>query len=336
MNPRSDFTRISVVIPVYNARVWIEDALKSVFQQTYDKRYLEVIVVDDGSEDDSAWIAESLLVDISVEYRVLKTTHGGPSRARNIGWQHAKGEWIQFLDADDILHPCKIALQASVLGSLPEQVAVVYSDWQRLAYVNGRWHPVGQVVSPIIGDDPVLDLLESRNTISTGSQLFRRSWLERVSGFDERYWLIEDIHLLLRIAMEGGMFYKVNTDFPVFFYRQRSNSLSHRDAREFIRGCIRNAEMVERHWRSCGELKEQRAWGIANVFFQAARYFASVGDWEEFERMVQGLESLVPGFLPPGPSRLRWLSWLLGYRRAERVAALYRCIKGSARRGFRP
>lgn len=186
---------ISIIIPCYNAARWIRSTLQSVFLQQDVK--FEVIVVDDGSSDDSAAIVAS---DFPL-VRLIRISNSGPARARNIGWKHSRGAWIQFLDADDLLHPAKLATQLAVATQCTSDVAVVYSDWQRLVYRDGKWQQSGVRCQPDPYINAIEDILLTENFIATGSQLFRRTWLEAVCGFDERHWLIEDVDLLLRIAM---------------------------------------------------------------------------------------------------------------------------------------
>src|SRR5262245_12674341 len=103
---------VSVVVPAYNARAWITESLESVFGQTYPHSQIELIVVDDGSQDDTADVARAAMRDRSICGQVIQLgRNAGVSAARNSGWTLARGEWIQFLDADDLLAPSKIALQ---------------------------------------------------------------------------------------------------------------------------------------------------------------------------------------------------------------------------------
>jgi glycosyltransferase involved in cell wall biosynthesis len=318
---------VSVVIPLYNAQEWISETLKSVRAQTYEGKKIEIIIVDDGSTDNSVAAAEIALVGTSLAHRIIRTSNGGPARARNIGWRQSTGNWIQFLDADDLLSPQKIALQIKAGEVLRRQVAVVYSPWQRIELVQGCWRPMNNVVAPAIGKAAVSDLLRDENFIATGSQLFHRCWLEQVAGFDEQHWLIEDVDLLLRIAMAGGSFYHVHSDAPLFLYRQiGTSSLSQRSKREFIEGCLRNARMVEAHWQSAGTLTPAQVSLLVGIYFQGARHYAA-SDWQMFESIVDKIETLAPGFIPGRPAALNRLSRVMGYRRAERVAVIYRQLK---------
>ena len=104
---------VSVIIPVYNGGRYLRAALESVFAQTY--RAFEVIVVDDGSADDSGVIAQSF-----PEVRYIHQTNQGVAAARNIGLEAARGEYFTFLDQDDLWAPEKLKLQVEYLLSHPE------------------------------------------------------------------------------------------------------------------------------------------------------------------------------------------------------------------------
>lgn len=111
----------SVVIPCFNRASRIEAAINSALDQSLPPH--EIIVVDDGSTDESASVAESL----GPAVRVIRTENRGPSAARNLGIDEAQGDWIAFLDADDVWHPEKMTLQAQALAAFPE-VKLVFCD----------------------------------------------------------------------------------------------------------------------------------------------------------------------------------------------------------------
>src|SRR5215469_1771144 len=99
---------VSIVIPCYNAARWVGAAVESALRQSYAN--VEVIVVDDGSTDGSAAIITNKYPSVSL----ICTPNRGPGAARNQGLRAAHGEWIQFLDADDVLHPEKLRLSLDV------------------------------------------------------------------------------------------------------------------------------------------------------------------------------------------------------------------------------
>jgi teichuronic acid biosynthesis glycosyltransferase TuaG len=323
---------ISVVIPLYNVEAWIERTLASVLAQTCDHEKVEVILVDDGSTDKSADLAAASLQGATFPFRILSTDNGGPSRARNIGWRLAHGEWIQFLDGDDLLHRDKIRIQMQAANASGIDVAVLYSDWNHLEFRNEDWQQQG-LQSVDLGNDVMAGLLGSNSFIATGSQLFRRSWLLKSAGFNERVCFIEDVDLMLRIAMKGGVFRRVESTSPLFHYRRRVGSLSGSDQRQFNDGCVRNARLAEEYWRERGELTIARAKILAGAYFGAARYYAT-RDGARFDELVEWIESIAPGFVPDGPLHLKSACILLGYRRAEALATRYRRAKDLLRCGL--
>ncbi len=105
---------ISVVIPAYNAGLYLGEALESVFAQTYPS--VEVIVVDDGSDDDTAEVARSFGARVSY----VRQERAGAGAARNAALDHARGPYLAFLDADDRFTPTKLEHQMAALASGPE------------------------------------------------------------------------------------------------------------------------------------------------------------------------------------------------------------------------
>ena len=112
---------VSVIIPAYNAAKTIAKTLQSVFDQDYAS--IEIIVVNDGSTDDT----EQVLSQYFDKIKYIHQANAGVSVARNTGYSAAKGEYIQYLDADDLLAKGKIALQIEALKNNNAEVA--YGDW---------------------------------------------------------------------------------------------------------------------------------------------------------------------------------------------------------------
>jgi len=319
---------VSVVMPAHNAAPWIGETLQSVLRQSHPAAALEIIVVDDGSTDGTAGLAARTLATSSIAHVVVEAGgRGGPSPARNLGWQRARGEWIQFLDADDLLEPDKIAVQSAALGQLRPDVAMVFSPWRRLVQARGgAWIPASVSIDPRLGDDPMQDLLGAENFIATGSQLFRRTWLERVSGFNEAHRLVEDVDLMLRLVHAGARFERVPSERPLFWYRQRPASLSRESRRAFVTGCVRNLKTAERWWQDSNALTDRRRAFLVEAYFNRARFFAE-HDVVAFRALVDHILELSPAFVPSGPLLLRYLTRLVGYDRAEGLAVRYRQLR---------
>ena len=256
---------------------------------------------------------------------MFRQENKGASAARNKGWRSASGQWIQFLDADDILAPAKIELQISNVEA--ENADVIYSDWGRLLQRSGGgWHRSKEIRTPFVGRNTLADILLDQNFQQLGSQLFNIRALSRTGGFDESCTLVEDVELCLRLAIDGATFVKVQTDGAICWYRDRPRSLSKSNDSGFIDACVRNAKSAETQLTGKRKDDEALVAAIVEVYFSAARFYAE-HDETRFEKIVSDIAVLYPHFLPAAPRRLRLLSRLIGYVRAERLAVAYRKLK---------
>jgi glycosyltransferase involved in cell wall biosynthesis len=178
--------KISVVIPAYNAAPFLPRCLKSVFAQTL--RPAEVIVVDDGSTDDTAAVATELGA------RVIRRVNGGLSAARNTGIQGASSEWIGLLDADDIWAPEKLERQAACIR--PETV---------LVYTGIRIFDDSGVREERLAIDAISarKMLRYRNSITPSTVLVRREAVMQDGGFREDIRACEDWEMWMRLQSLG-------------------------------------------------------------------------------------------------------------------------------------
>lgn len=198
---------VSVVIPAYNAGNFIEYSLKSIVSQKY--RPIEVIIVDDGSNDLTAHIVESFAQkhqDMFITFHLARQENGGPSRARNSGISAARGEWITFLDADDQWTSDKLTKQVDYHLGHPE-ISFSFADMRVVkdsgvtiesVFVKYGYHPCD--VNGVV-DDPFKKLLMG-NFIPTGTVMLRRDCFEEVAPFDESIRHGEDYDLWLRMALK--------------------------------------------------------------------------------------------------------------------------------------
>ncbi len=200
--------QISVVIPAFNAAAFLPAALRSVFAQSSPPG--EIIVVDDGSTDDTASVARELGA------RVVTLPNGGPSAARNAGTRLARGEFVAFMDADDLWQPQKLAVQHAALEAFGKP-AFSFTDF-RIFDEHGihtrssglNHHPMfrrvvrkaqaltkNEVLIAATGRGPVL----SDSYIQPSSALVRRADVLAVGGFDERLRVHEDHEFFLRLFL---------------------------------------------------------------------------------------------------------------------------------------
>jgi GT2 family glycosyltransferase len=313
---------------MYNAQSWIGETLESVFHQTYPSSDIELLVVDDASRDDSCLIARKFLQDRPIKGRVISLArNGGVSAARNVGWREAAGDWVQFLDADDLLSSRKIELQAAFASQSAADVAVVYSPWQHFVLRDGQWGPSGAIADPWVDDDTIARILLDDNFGYLGPTLIRRSYLDVISGFDERLKLGEDSDLMLRLAMAGAHFRQVRAKEPAFFYRNTPQSLW----RQSI-GNVDSMRKLLRVWRqghlflrdrSPQTLDESVRRALA-IKYSRDLDFLFEHDREAFHEALAWIREL--GWtLPFMRSRpLRLLSRFVGYERALSIRLKYR------------
>lgn len=193
---------VSVVVPCFRCADTIDGAVASVAAQTVPPT--EVLLVDDGSHDGTL----ERLHEVARSYpsgwvKVFSMPrNGGPSAARNRGWNHATQPWIAFLDADDSWHPQKLALQREVLARDP-QIALIAHDMN----VQSRSDPAPAVRYPLKVRVFPRHLLMLRSPIPTASIMLRRDLPFR---FDEARWRAEDFLLWAQILLSGYRCAKLN------------------------------------------------------------------------------------------------------------------------------
>jgi len=176
---------VSIIVPVYNGERFLAQALDSIFAQDY--RPIEVIVVDDGSEDRSAEIARSFR-----EARYLCQPNSGLAAARNAGIEKARGEFIAFLDADDLMLPNKLSAQVHYLRQHPEVGCVLCR--QKIFLEPNTPVPAWLKPDPVFGDP---------GGIVPQSALIRRTAIQSAGGFDPTYRIAVGMEWLGRLRDAG-------------------------------------------------------------------------------------------------------------------------------------
>ena len=310
---------VSVIVPMFNAERWIAETLASVEAQTYPQDLIETIVVDDGSTDESAAIVARQFPSV----RLLRTANGGASRARNAGTQVARGVFLQYLDADDLLARDKLVRQVQALENTGADAA--YGDWQGLVRQDDGAFKHGDVMQRMMEEDPEIALLVDF-WCPPAAYLFHREIVKRVGGWNERLPVIQDARFALDCALHGATFtYCRGT---MAYYRIHSqDSLSRRDPTAFIGDCFRNACEVEGWFQKHGGITDKRRVALIRVFEQVARSTYDSNP-DMFETALVALERLSPGgYVPSHPKHLALASKIVGYRRAEALAVTYRKSK---------
>lgn len=186
--------RVSVVIPTYNNAAYIIEAIESVLDQSYSD--YEIIVVDDGSTDDT----HNVLRPYAHRLQYLAQDNRGAAAARNCGIHAAKGDLIAFLDADDLfLLPDKLERQVACFDSEPS-LGVIQTGWR---VINQHGETLSEVKPWLMMPD--LDRVSwvKCHIVLPSTMMIRRSWMERLEGFDANLSPAEDLDLILRLTLMG-------------------------------------------------------------------------------------------------------------------------------------
>ena len=290
---------VSVIVPMYNASPYIREALESIVASTY--RPIEVIVMDDGSTDDSLRIAQSLAKE-HPQVQVLHQANSGVSAARNHAIREAKGEWILPVDADDKISPTYIehAVRAiekdvRVIGCRAEFFGAKTGEWKLPAY------------SP--------KLLARKNMIHISS-LFRKADWMLVGGFCQEDIYREDWDFWMSLMEMGGRY--VRLDEVGLYYRVHEGSRRHlaRKQKKAIVDAInkRHLYFLEKHLG--GPLHYMRSW---SAFLNRFRRYRQVGDFQYWDigyihfdkrNIIRiGEEVVVKQFAKPSIWRGIWYGW---------------------------
>ena len=221
---------VGVVVPVYNKSDFIEETLRSVFAQTYHN--MELVVVDDGSSDDSVATVERVLEGTCG--RLVAVENGGVSRARNLGFQEVRDrvEYLLFLDADDLLEPHALSTLVSYMESNPQVVATYttsnlideHSVLMGREPYQTRWKPFRLGRRAIPEHEPRMSLASvyARFQLLPSGTLIRRSAFERTAGWDSalcrpaRPFHAEDKDMATQLGLLGEIHYFAE---PLYRYR---------------------------------------------------------------------------------------------------------------------
>ncbi|HEY3521249.1 MAG TPA: glycosyltransferase [Rhodanobacteraceae bacterium] len=191
---------VSAIVPVYNGERYLSEALDSALAQTYQN--IEIIVVDDGSADSSARIAERYAAAHPQRVRVIRQANGGTGAARNAAIAEARGDYIAMLDQDDLWEPRHLEEAVAVLEKEPS-IGLVHANIQVLDGILRSSSPPPWRRS----DDVFVRLLLRRAHIPCLTVVFRRSLVERVGGFDPAFFKLgnDDRDMWLRISKVAGV-----------------------------------------------------------------------------------------------------------------------------------
>ncbi|ABK19021.1 glycosyltransferase family 2 protein [Syntrophobacter fumaroxidans] len=251
---------ISIVIPCFNCADFVGQAIQSALSQTYTNR--EIIVIDDGSEDESLRVIQSFRNEIQWQ----SGENRGACAARNAGLELARGEFVQFLDADDALFPDKLARTVPV--AVRERVDSVVCD-VHVVGLTGKT----QVWRPTCDADPVAAALGME--VGPAGHLLRTGLVRDTGGFREELPCAQERDLHLRFACAGGTLAYVPEVLARLLKRPRSLSSN------TIRVLDQYARILQpafEHLELAGKLNDHRRRAFAGFMARAGRSYLAFGE----------------------------------------------------------
>lgn len=314
---------VSVLIPCYNAGRWVAEAIQSCLDQTY--RPIEIIVVDDGSTDESRQIVSGFVAGGKSSIRLIEGQHQGAAAARNRGFAVSRGRYVEFLDADDLMSPRKIELQAAAATHSPEAVLCGPSLWLRQS--NGCWKTEQPTQHMSRTGDFVHEWLAG-NFFASHSFLWPRKVVVKLGGWDESLSSFQDGDLFMRALLQGVQFCFVPES--VVYYRtgHAAGSVSSKRTVDSLKSRIRVLDKVQAALGSRGDLQKYRV-VLAKSHYALARAFA-LDQPDEARKCFGRFLQLSPDGRVPGSLANHLATRLLGVVRKEKLARKLQTLRGGS------
>lgn len=280
---------VSVIIPVHNREELILEALDSVKTQTY--RPIELIVVDDGSSDNTVevletWKAENESPNLTVH--VIEQENQGAPVARNRGLIESKGEYIQFLDSDDLLHPQKIEIHANALKE-SESCRYVWSEFDR--FYNERRPDWKKYASEDIASSIRAQQIAVFNLPHTGwAGLYERGLCYQIGPWNESLQRWQDLEYNVRASHQGGIAKKI----PLALYGWRHHN------KERIENMGKKEEGVRQALHTLSEVEQYLERSGAAIEEPIKRPYMRLADEMIYHDCLDSADVVVDGLIKQG------------------------------------
>lgn len=320
---------VSILIPAYAAEEWIADAIRSALGQTWPRK--EIVIVDDGSKDQTLSVARQFA---SKDVSVLTQLNRGASAARNKAYSISQGDYIQWLDADDILAPDKIERQMHELGSCRSNRTALSSGWGHFIY---RWEKAEFTATPLWEDlEPAEWLyrkLDQNLHMQPATWLVSRDLCQAAGPWDERLSLDDDGEYFCRVllASDGVRFVP---EARVYYRRSGLSSLSNVDLSDKkLESLCLSMKLHVSYLRSLEDTDRVR--GACQAYLQRwLIYF-----YPQRLDLVEQLQELAVGMggkltTPRFSWKYDWMRKTFGWNAARRVQTYFPQLKWSVARSW--
>lgn len=289
---------VSILIPAYNAEKWIKYSIQSAIAQDWPKK--EIIIIDDGSTDNTLFIARSFQ---SNYVKVITQNNRGASSARNKALSFAQGDYIQWLDADDILAPDKISNQMLIADPGNMSLHLLSSAYGIFHYRigNAKFSPteLWRDLSPV---DWVMEhFSDSKAYMALHSWLMSRKLIENAGAWDERLSLNDDGEFVCRVVLSSEWIQFVDT--AKCYYRSTSFTQLSRDTSERgIQSLLLSLKLCIQHLLSFEDSERTRKASV-DLLQIYSRFFYT--EQIEFLEEINSI-ALEMGWGVLSPSRIHW------------------------------
>lgn len=306
---------VSIIISAYNAEKYLDQTLQSVLNQTWPN--LEIIVVNDGSTDNTLSTLESYR-DKGVV--ILSQENKGQDAALNFGYRHASGEYIKFMDSDDLLNPEMIGLQMNALNGLRDHVA--YGEWAR--FYNDRPELADFTQLDYWRDMKPLDFLTARPAgvmLQCGIMLIPGHLIEKAGLWDERLVLFNDTEFFTRVLLRSKGI-KFSKDAKLYYRSAQTSSISAGRSRKHYESTFLATNLIAENLLAVEDSARTRNL-ISNTYLsQYYRMYPHFPDLDaKYERKIAFYG---PGTLKPDGGRVfKLLMAITGWKLAKRIQSLF-------------
>jgi glycosyltransferase involved in cell wall biosynthesis len=262
---------VSILLPCYNASSTLEETLISLVNQTYTN--FEVICVDDGSTDDTSLILDRWM-EKDPRFVVIKMSHGGVVEAANRGLEFCRAPIVVRIDADDLCHPERLALQREYLLEHPE-VTVVSSLVKGFPEeeIGEGFNLYYQWLNSLLTHEDITREIFVESPIANPSAAYRKSCFQDVGGYRDHGWP-EDYDLWLRLYLAGARFEKIPE--VLLEWREHPERLTHTDSRYSVENFLR----AKAHYLAKGPAKGRDAvfiWGAGMTGRRLSKHLVREG-----------------------------------------------------------
>lgn len=305
-------SRVSIIIPAYNAQDYIRDALRSALAQTWPN--IEILVVDDGSLDRTAEIARSF-----AGVQVVATEHKGHSAAANLGIASSTGRYVKFLDADDILYPNHVSALLSRIDGSQKDLAIsgfrCFTD-----DVAKADSPAVVVNRNLPAREWLYEALRTDCLLGTTNWLIPRKLIEESGLYDERLSAENDLEFMTRVLL-GADQVRFAADAMYFFRCGRPDSVTATSAtrsRTSAESVVLSAMLIGDHILAADDTPGSRRLVANDLQRRVYEYYP---DHPDLRKSIRRRVSELGGadIIPTGPAGFHFLRPLLGWRMARRI-----------------